>query len=364
MKNEITTALALIISMSALAVPEENFIEATFPPAIEIEENFIKTTFPLATEITEIQYAVETAVEAETATVTLATETVQDGSEQFETMADLYNYWFITATDDVAYPDYVCGVWTETGDMSQLVVAVTKDEKGEAGKQEILSLIGNDESISFTYQSYSYRELYEVKNYVIEKLQNSEVMNWGCGIDEMKNTVTVDIDTSLPEVQTIMKDCFAVYGNMVIFNYGGVFIEASSEEVGVIDAGGGDVEGIAPLITIEETSKPDWWYTTAGEALYGADEAPAEEIGVVTAISISENKSGTMLIVVSACAAALIIMGIVFFSVRKSRVKATDFINIAEGGSLTTAQTEKILELKTEEPDSRIFDSIMNKVEE
>ncbi len=79
--------------------------------------------------------------------------------EKFEKMKDLNNYW---ALND-AYPDWFCGVWTETGSLNNLVVAVLNTEEGNLGKQEILDLIEVDSSVTFTYGDYSRNYLIDVK---------------------------------------------------------------------------------------------------------------------------------------------------------------------------------------------------------
>lgn len=80
--------------------------------------------------------------------------------EEFEKMKDLNNYW---ATND-AYPDYFCGIWTETGSLDNLVVAVLDTEEGNRGKQEILDLIEDDSSVTFTYGDYSRNYLIDVQH--------------------------------------------------------------------------------------------------------------------------------------------------------------------------------------------------------
>ena len=79
---------------------------------------------------------------------------------KFEKMKDLNNYW----AENDAYPDWFCGVWTETGSLNNLVVAVLDTEEGERGKQEILDLIEDDSSVTFTYGEYSRNYLVSVQH--------------------------------------------------------------------------------------------------------------------------------------------------------------------------------------------------------
>lgn len=80
--------------------------------------------------------------------------------EKFEKMKDLNTYW---AVND-AYPDWFCGIWTETGSLNDLVVSVLDTEEGNLGKQEILDLIEDDSSVTFTYGQYSRNYLTGVQN--------------------------------------------------------------------------------------------------------------------------------------------------------------------------------------------------------
>ena len=90
-----------------------------------------------------------------------STERTDEG--KYATMGELYQAW----GGYEGYPDYICGVWSTDGGMSNMTVAVTKDKAGERGKEEILSLLENPNSVTFTYQSYSYQELQEVNEAVV-----------------------------------------------------------------------------------------------------------------------------------------------------------------------------------------------------
>ena len=79
---------------------------------------------------------------------------------EFEKMKDLNNYW---AAND-SYPDWFCGIWTETGSINNLIVAVLDTDEGNKGKEEILDLIEDDSSVSFTYGDYSRNYLMGIKH--------------------------------------------------------------------------------------------------------------------------------------------------------------------------------------------------------
>ena len=106
----------------------------------------------------------------------------EDG--KYTTMGALFNAW----GGYEGYPDYVGGVWTETGDMSRLTVAVTD----EAGEEAIRAQLADQDSVEFVLCKYSYEEL----NAVMEELA---AQMWGggpisaCGVYEKENAVHVTL---------------------------------------------------------------------------------------------------------------------------------------------------------------------------
>ena len=85
---------------------------------------------------------------------------------KYSTMGALYQAW----GGDMGYPDYVCGVWSTDGGMSNMTVAVTKNDAGEKGKEEILSMLTNTDSVTFVYQVYRYSELLAVNEEIVEQM--------------------------------------------------------------------------------------------------------------------------------------------------------------------------------------------------
>ena len=145
----------------------------------------------------------------------------------FPTAGHLWTYWQSNSwTDDTQcpYPDYITGVWSSDGGMENLTFGVTKDEPGEAGKQEILNMVENDATVSFTYQSYPYHELWAVQQALTDSL-GEETGAYGIGIYEMENHVHIDIDTNNKNSKAFMEQCFETYGNMVVFEHtDGIFL--------------------------------------------------------------------------------------------------------------------------------------------
>lgn len=272
-------------------------------------------------------------------------------------MGELYQAWYENGEYEYNYPDYVCGVWTETGDMSELVVAVTKDEAGEAGKEEILSLIENDESVKFTYQSYSYKELRQAQDEIVH-FMGDESGIYGLGVDETENKLRADIDMSNPNAEATVQKLLAQYGDMLVFEAGnGVSFDCQSESIigtGGYDMGAGYTEETGGLLG------------TGINADGGASYTPAvteEELTSVTAISVATEKTDSFPIF-AVCGAAVIVLGaVVLFAVNRARAKQTTAGILTEGGRLTAGDTEIIVAESREEPQRDILSAVMDEIE-
>lgn len=145
---------------------------------------------------------------------------------EFENAFGLFQHWMQNHTDYTTnpYPAYICGVWSTDGSEQNLTFALTKDEAGEAGKAEILALIADDSTATFTYASYSFAELLEVQ-LALSSHMNEETGVYSIGIYEMDNCVNIGINTDAPGSEAFMQECFERYLDRVRFEEGsGVFI--------------------------------------------------------------------------------------------------------------------------------------------
>ena len=88
---------------------------------------------------------------------------------KYSTMGALYQAW----GGYEGYPDYVCGAWSTDGGMDNLTVAVTDDKAGEQGREEILSQLQDHSSVTFTTQTYSYRQLQQVMDEIVTEFETN-----------------------------------------------------------------------------------------------------------------------------------------------------------------------------------------------
>lgn len=142
----------------------------------------------------------------------------------YATAGDLYRQWSMN------YPAYICGVYSTDGSYENLTFAVTKDEAGEAGKAEILALVKDDSTVTFTYQSYPYAELRAIQEELTPYMGDDIGIN-SLGIDEMENVLTIGINsqTKTAETEHFMQECFEKYGNHIRFQDNeGIYIYTNS----------------------------------------------------------------------------------------------------------------------------------------
>lgn len=152
---------------------------------------------------------------------------------KYATMGDLYQAW----GGYEGYPDYVCGVWSTDGGMSSLTVAVTDDNAGEKGKQEILSQLADPNTVTFTTQKYSYRELLAVMDDITAQMGGGSPIV-SCGVHDMENKVHVSVLETAENAEKIARELAAKHGDKIAVELGSAIIldtasrQAAGSQVG------------------------------------------------------------------------------------------------------------------------------------
>ncbi len=134
---------------------------------------------------------------------------------KYATIGDLYQAW----GGYEGYPDYVCGMWSTDGGMTSMTVAVTDDEAGESGRQEILSLLADPNTVTFTTQKYSYRELQKVMDEITAQMDGDSPIV-ACGVYEMENAVHVTVNKNHQAAEETIARLTAQYGDLVVVEAG------------------------------------------------------------------------------------------------------------------------------------------------
>lgn len=112
--------------------------------------------------------------------------TVGAAEAKYNTAGELYEAWH----DNL--PNYICGVWSTDGGTSNLTFGIQNNEKGHAGKQQILELIENDSSVTFVYQQFSRNDLLQMQKEIdVYFEKNSGLLS--TGLNETDNCIVVGI---------------------------------------------------------------------------------------------------------------------------------------------------------------------------
>ncbi len=149
----------------------------------------------------------------------------------YPTLFDLFQHWC-----NEGYPDYVTGIWSNDGSSYNLTVGVVEGAAGEAGKQEILDLVENDSSITFTTQTYSYNYLRQVQDELTPYFKQ-ELGMVGTGVSEMENCVDVEFLTEKANDETTLNfiaELKKTYGDAISVSYTeGYSLRLTTEEMGM-----------------------------------------------------------------------------------------------------------------------------------
>ncbi|MBQ9767889.1 MAG: hypothetical protein IJW37_07285 [Lachnospiraceae bacterium] len=135
----------------------------------------------------------------------------------FPTLFDLFQHWC-----NAGYPDYVTGIWSTDGSSYNLTVGLVEGTAGEAGKQEILNLIENDASITFTTQTYSHNYLMQIQEELFSYFEQTELGMVGSGVYDMENCVHVEFLTEKENDEVSLNfiaELKEKYGNAVSISY-------------------------------------------------------------------------------------------------------------------------------------------------
>lgn len=163
---------------------------------------------------------------------------------KYSSMGALYQAW----GGYEGYPDYVCGVWSTDGGMTNMTVAVTKDEAGEKGKTEILSLLENPETVTFTYQSYAYSELRAINDKIVALMMAGGSPIVSCGIHEMENKVHVSVLETAENAETVAQELLEEYGDKIAVELGTMRLDFTALEESRDKGGGGPVLVLAAVV--------------------------------------------------------------------------------------------------------------------
>lgn len=158
--------------------------------------------------------------------------------ETYKTAGDLYQAWA------ESYPDYICGVWSTDGSMTNLTFSVINNESGELGKQEILDLVEDDSTVSFAYGNIARNYLANIQEELLPYFEKDLGLVFSA-LNETDNCINLGIleerkdDTKTLAMLAELKD-----------KYGDIFIIEYTDEISDLTLTLPSVEGV-PDVSFE-----------------------------------------------------------------------------------------------------------------
>ena len=136
----------------------------------------------------------------------------------YENAGQLYEAW----VSQEAVPDYISGVWSTDGGTKNLTFGVVKGEAGEQGKQEILSLVHDDSTVTIVYQTYSRNYLHRIQREIEDVYFKAGLGLVAAGVMEMENKLCFEVHTDFADnlnTQAMIQHVTEQYGDAVYFSY-------------------------------------------------------------------------------------------------------------------------------------------------
>lgn len=144
-------------------------------------------------------------------------EAQASGEGMYDNAGELLEAWM----KDGGIPDYISGIWSTDGSYSNLTYGVVENEYGEFGKQQILSLVRDDTTVTIVYQKYSRNYLYEIMCDINTYFEKDLGLVVG-GIDEYANRIELEIHTDYKDnhaTAAMIAELTGKYGDIVCFSY-------------------------------------------------------------------------------------------------------------------------------------------------
>ena len=135
--------------------------------------------------------------------------------QTYANAGELYQAWAEN------FPDYICGVWSTDGGMTNLTFSVLEGEIGEAGKQEILALVEDDSTVTFEYGTVSRNYLVQVQEELLPYFEKN-IGLVSSGVYEMENRIGLGIlqdKKDSPEIAEMLDELKAEYGDIFFVEY-------------------------------------------------------------------------------------------------------------------------------------------------
>ena len=135
--------------------------------------------------------------------------------ETYATAGDLYQAWA------ESFPDYISGVWSTDGTMTNLTFSVVNGDEGEKGKAEILALVEDDYTVTFANGDFSRNYLTHVQDELLPYFEKG-IGLVSSGVYDMENRIGLGILTEKkdsPETLAMLEELKEKYGDVFFIEY-------------------------------------------------------------------------------------------------------------------------------------------------
>lgn len=147
----------------------------------------------------------------------LLTTSAYAAEKTYDSVGDLVESW-----GEDGIPEYVCGIYSTFGGTRCLTIAVKDNAEGEAGKEEILSLIEDDTTVTFIYQKHSRNYLTSIMEDLNEYFEKDIGLVYA-GTNEYENRVDIGIYEEFAKNNESTKEMMAEltekYGDAIYIEY-------------------------------------------------------------------------------------------------------------------------------------------------
>ena len=136
----------------------------------------------------------------------------------YENAGALYEAW----VSGNCVPDYITAIISTDGGTDNLTFGLVEGDAGECGRQEILDLVRNDDTVTIMYQTYSRNELDGILDEIVSEYFAQDLGLVTAGVYEGANKIILEVKTDYaenPDTLQMIRDVTVRYGDRVSFSF-------------------------------------------------------------------------------------------------------------------------------------------------
>lgn len=231
--------------------------------------------------------------------IILLSLTYVSASGEYRDAGDLFQAWH----DNM--PDYISGVWSTDGSEKNLTFGIKESADVDAVQTEILSLVQNDSTVSFSVQKYSRNELMNIQEDIIQNYMGQESGNEyyiiSTAVYEMENVVEISIleeKKDDPFIVSFVEEINGAYGDAIRITYGDkIFLDVKKITGDVVSLFQFKLFGIFALVAViffgvvlylKKKQSPNALITSDGKTVAASERLTSKEVEMIVRNSAVE----------------------------------------------------------------------------